>query len=165
MLMHSISSAIDAKELAVYLKEMRYPYKTSLKLNCSIKNSEYGLGSSWTKCLLDLNELEEIRTSAYDNAKIYKEKTKRWHNKRILPRHYQPRQQVLLFNSRHKFFPGKLKYRWSGPFEITQVAPHGAITIRSLKGGHEFKVNGQILKPYMGAHTERDKGVVTFRDA
>ncbi|KAK8667594.1 hypothetical protein V6N13_007742 [Hibiscus sabdariffa] len=75
-----------------------------------------------------------------------------------------PGQQVLLFNSRLKLFPGKLKSRWSGPFEITQVAPHGAITLKSLNDGQEFKVNGQRLKPYLGAHTERDKGVVTLRD-
>ncbi|KAK8554070.1 hypothetical protein V6N13_072988 [Hibiscus sabdariffa] len=68
-------------------------------------------------------------------------------------------------SSKLKLFPGKLKSRWFGPFEITQVAPHGAITLKSLKDGQEFKVNGQRLKPYMGAHTERDKGVVTLRDA
>ncbi|KAK8572634.1 hypothetical protein V6N12_028683 [Hibiscus sabdariffa] len=88
-----------------------------------------------------------------------------WQDQRLLPRQFLPGQQVLLFNSRLKLFLGKLKSRWSGPFEITQVAPHGAIIIKSLKDGQEFKVNGQCLKPYMGAHTERDKGVVTLRDA
>ncbi|KAK8635275.1 hypothetical protein V6N13_023152 [Hibiscus sabdariffa] len=92
------------------------------------------------KRLLDLNELEEIIASTYDNAKIYKDRTKRWHYRKILP-------------------------RWSGPFEVTQAATHGAITIKSLKDGHEFKVNGQRLKPYMGAHKERDKGVITLGDA
>ncbi|KAL4363559.1 hypothetical protein GQ457_04G016710 [Hibiscus cannabinus] len=46
-----------------------------------------------------------------------------WHDKKIHPRKYMPGQQVLLFNSRLKPFPGKLKFRWSGPFEITKVSP------------------------------------------
>ncbi|KAL4363813.1 hypothetical protein GQ457_04G021970 [Hibiscus cannabinus] len=86
-------------------------------------------------------------------------KQKKWHNQKILPRQYQPGQQVLLFNSRLKLFPGKLKSIWSGSFIITNVSPHGAITIKSPRDNHEFKVNGQRLKLYMGAHTERDKGL------
>ncbi|KAK8976486.1 hypothetical protein V6N11_001629 [Hibiscus sabdariffa] len=77
----------------------------------------------------------------------------------------EPGQQVLLFNSRLKLFPEKLKSRWSSPFIITNVSPHGAITIKSPRDNHEFKVNGQRLKLYMGAHIERDKGVMFLRDA
>ena len=32
------------------------------------------------KRLLQLNELEELINEAYNNARIYKEKTKRWHD-------------------------------------------------------------------------------------
>ena len=35
------------------------------------------------KSMLQLNELEEFRNEAYENAKIYKEKTKAWHDKHI----------------------------------------------------------------------------------
>ncbi|XP_016185657.1 uncharacterized protein LOC107627326 [Arachis ipaensis] len=35
------------------------------------------------KRLLQLNEMEEFRLEAYENARIYKERTKRWHDKRI----------------------------------------------------------------------------------
>ena len=31
-----------------------------------------------------MNELEELRNEAYDNARIYKEKTKKWHDQKIL---------------------------------------------------------------------------------
>ena len=30
--------------------------------------------------LLQLNEMEEFRNNAYENAKIYKDKAKRWHD-------------------------------------------------------------------------------------
>ena len=71
--------------------------------------------------LLQLNELEEIRSEAYENARLYKEKTKRWHDNLILRREFHPRQQVLLYNSQLRLFLGKLKSRWSGPFKIKQV--------------------------------------------
>ena len=58
-------------------------------------------------------------------------------------------QQVLLFNSRLKLFPEKLKSRWSGPFTVTQVFPHGGAAITHLEKG-TFKVNTQRLKSYFG---------------
>ena len=47
----------------------------------------------------NLNELEEFRSEAYENARLYKEKTKRWHDNLILRRDFHPGQQVLLHNS------------------------------------------------------------------
>ncbi|XP_068651572.1 uncharacterized protein [Aristolochia californica] len=41
----------------------------------------------------------------------------------------------------------KLRSRWSGPFEITQVSPHGAVEIRNHGDGSVFKVNCQRHKP------------------
>ena len=35
------------------------------------------------KRLLQLSELDEFRNEAYENARIYKEKTKAWHDKHI----------------------------------------------------------------------------------
>ncbi|XP_022158756.1 uncharacterized protein LOC111025220 [Momordica charantia] len=67
-----------------------------------------------------LLELEEFRRDVYENAKIYKEKTKRWHDGRIQPRQFEKGQQVLLYNSQLKLFLGKLKSRWSGPFLVSQ---------------------------------------------
>ena len=57
-------------------------------------------------------------------------------------------QKVLLFHSRLKLFPGKLRSRWVGPFIVTNVFTHGAVEIKSEKTGKEFKVNGHRLKPY-----------------
>ncbi|XP_061344040.1 uncharacterized protein LOC133290013 [Gastrolobium bilobum] len=73
------------------------------------------------KRLLQLHELDEFRLAAYENARIYKEKTKRWHDKKIAPKEFEPGQQVLLYNSRLRLFPGKLKSRWSGPFVVKKV--------------------------------------------
>ena len=63
------------------------------------------------KRMLQLSELDEFRNEAYENARIYKEKTKAWHDKHIARKEFEAGQQVLLFNSRLKLFPGKLKSR------------------------------------------------------
>ena len=55
---------------------------------------------------------------------------------------------VLLFNSRVKLFSGKLRSKWSGPFMVHKVYPHGAVEIKNPSNGDIFKVNGQRLKPY-----------------
>ena len=61
------------------------------------------------KMLLQLNELEEFQNYAYENAKIYKEKTKAWHDKHIIQKEFELGQQVFFFsNSRLRLFPGNL---------------------------------------------------------
>ncbi|KAK9042651.1 hypothetical protein V6N11_017718 [Hibiscus sabdariffa] len=107
--------------------------------------------------LLELNEMEEFRNQAYDSARLYKERTKRWHDQHILPQHFAKGQQVLLYNSRLRIFPRKLKSRWSGPFIVHKVYPHGAVDLKAPDSDAIFKVNGQRLKIYNGAPIMRDK--------
>ena len=92
---------------------------------------------------MQLSELEEFWNEAYENAKIYKEKTKSWHDKCIVRKEFEPGQQILLFNSRLKLFPGKLKLRWSGPFTVTQVFPYDGVEIMHPEKGC-FKVNVKV---------------------
>ena len=65
---------------------------------------------------------------------------KSWHDKHIVRKEFEPGQQVFLFNSRLKLFPGKLKSKWSGPFIVVQVFPYGDVEIMHPKKG-QFKVN------------------------
>ena len=99
--------------------------------------------------LLQLNELEELRNEAYDSAIIYKDKTKKWHDQRILRREFKTEDQVLLFNSRLRHFLGKLKSKWSGPYTLVSSTTFGVVTLRT-SNHEEFKVNGQRLKHYLG---------------
>ena len=57
-----------------------------------------------TKRKMQLSELDEWHEKAYHNAKISKERTKRWHDKRIKKKEFTPEDKVLLFNSRIKLF-------------------------------------------------------------
>ena len=92
------------------------------------------------KRLLQLSELDEFRNEAYENAGIYKAKTKAWHDKHIVRKHFTPGQQVLFFNSRLRLFLRKLKSRCSSPFIVTQVFSYGTIEITHPDKG-TFKVN------------------------
>jgi len=101
---------------------------------------------------MQIHELEEIRHLAYESSKIYKERTKAYHDKRIIRWNFQPKDQVLLFNSWFWLFTGKLRSRWSGPFIIKEVCPYGAVVLLDTKG-EEFVVNGQRIKPYLADTT------------
>jgi hypothetical protein len=94
---------------------------------------------------LQLTELE-LRNDAYDNARIYKEKTKAFHDRHILPKFVVPEQKVWLFNSKLRLFPGKLGSRWDGPFIVTSVSPHGTVKLQDPKDDTLFKVNSKRLK-------------------
>ena len=116
----------------------------------------FDLQAASEKRILQINEMDEFRNDAYENARIYKDKTKRWHDKHILSREFEVGQKVLLFNSKFRLFPGKLHSRWSGPFVVTQVFPYEAIEVRHEEKG-TFKANGQRLKPYMDGHFNLEK--------
>ena len=102
-----------------------------------------------TKRKMQLFELDEWREKAYHNAKIYKERTKRWHDKRIKKKEFSPEDKVPPFNSRVKLFGhGKLQSKWEGPFKVISTSSHGAVTLQNDEGTL-FKVNGHRLKIFL----------------
>ncbi|XP_062103479.1 uncharacterized protein LOC133814548 [Humulus lupulus] len=105
-----------------------------------VKKQNVNLFMAGQNMVMELYELDEFRNNAYENARIYKEKSKAFHDKRILRKDFQLGDKVLLFNSQLKLFPGKLKSRWSGPYTIVVSLPYGVEQVHSEKIGH-FKVN------------------------
>ena len=102
-----------------------------------------------TKRKMQLSELDEWHKKAYHNTKIYKERTKRWHDKRIKKKEFAPRDKVLLFNSRVKLFGHeKLRSKWEGPFKVISTSSHGVVTLQNDEGTL-FKVNGHRLKIFL----------------
>ena len=97
---------------------------------------------------MQLQKLEEIINESYESSRFYKEKTKTFHDRMILRKEFSVGQKVLLFHSKLKLFPGKLRSCWVGPFIVTNVFPHGAVEIRSPTSDRVLKVNGHRLKPF-----------------
>ncbi|XP_062103777.1 uncharacterized protein LOC133814888 [Humulus lupulus] len=111
---------------------------------------------------LELNEMDEFHNESNENAKIYKDHTKAWHDKNLVHKEFQLGQRVLLFNSRLKLFLGKLKSRRSGPFTMVKVFPYGAMELQG-KGQETFRVNGQRVKPYMGGPIDPVKTIIQLQ--
>ncbi|XP_074293022.1 uncharacterized protein LOC141619912 [Silene latifolia] len=131
----------DAKTVTKLLK------KVISQAFWAIKALNLDLELSGEKRILQIEEVEEFRLHSYENAKIYKERTKLHHNKRIKQKALHKGDKVLLFNSRYRLFPEKLNSRWTGPFVITNVGNYGDFVLMS-EDGNRFKVNGQRIKPY-----------------
>ena len=83
---------------------------------------------------------------------------KKYHDKKIEKHDFMIGDFVLLFNSRLRLFPGKLKSKWTGAYLITQLFPHGVVQLENKKGLW-LKMNGQRIKIYLG-HAEMPNEVI-----
>jgi hypothetical protein len=118
----------------VYEKTCHLPVELEFKSHWAIKKWNMDLDATEIRRKMQLSELDEWREKTYHNSKIYKERVKRWHDKRI-KKEFTLGDKVLLFNSRVKLFGhGKLRSKWEGPFKVVHASSHGAVTVQNDEG-------------------------------
>ena len=88
------------EKLVIYLLNQNIKLDRIKQLNFEFKTAK-------EKRTLDLNLLAEWRNEAYESARMFKEKVKIWHEKKIKKKEFKVGDQVLLYNSRFKFSAGK----------------------------------------------------------
>ncbi|CAM8923873.1 unnamed protein product [Rhodiola kirilowii] len=82
-----------------------------------------------------------------DPGDIYKERTKASYDKRMVRRKFRRGARALLYKSRLKLFPGKLRTKWSGPYTVERAYLDDRLEL-SIKGGKPMVDDGQRLKYY-----------------
>ena len=110
------------------------PVELEHKAYRTIKCLNFDLDKAGESRKLQLDELEEIRNDEYDCSKWYKDRMKIMHDRIVTRKEFKAGQKsccTIPVTS----LPGKLKSRWTGPYIVHKVHPHGAVGVHNTTDG------------------------------
>ncbi|GKC92020.1 reverse transcriptase domain-containing protein [Tanacetum coccineum] len=94
----------------IYGKNYHLPFEIEHRAYWALKNYNPDLIAAGEKRMFQLHELDEFRHQAYENSRLYKERTKVWHDRKLrMRKDFKQGNKVLLFHSKYKYKQPKLK--------------------------------------------------------
>ncbi|GJY55108.1 reverse transcriptase domain-containing protein [Tanacetum coccineum] len=145
----------------LYGKTCHLPFEIEHRAYWALRSCNPDLKVAGEKQFLQLHELDELRLQAYENSKLYKARTKAYHDKKLRVRkEFKAGDKVLLYNSKYKFKTPKLKPKWYGPFIVKHSYPFGYVELYDKHGG-SFIVNRHRVKLY---HDEEQLNELTVEE-
>ncbi|GKA33718.1 reverse transcriptase domain-containing protein [Tanacetum coccineum] len=132
----------------IYGKNCHLPFEIEHRAYWALKNCNPDLITAGEKRMLPLHELYELRHQAYENSRLYKARTKVWHDRKLkMRKEFKHGNKVLLFHSKYKFKWPKLRSCWLGPYVVKHQYQSSYVELYG-KDGKTFIVNGHRLKLY-----------------
>ncbi|XP_015954968.1 uncharacterized protein LOC107479337 [Arachis duranensis] len=133
----------------IYGKACHFPVEIEYKAYWAVKQCCMDVTKVGIARKLQLEELECLRIEVYENARIYKEQTKAFHDHNIRKKDFQE---------------GKLRSRWDGPFRLKKVKPYGVVELVHPQCSVTFKVNSHRGKKYHGYMSPKELEVFLLTD-
>ena len=86
---------------------------------------------------------------ALQNTELQQLKRKARFDQRLKKHDIKKNDLVLVKDSRHSKFPGKLQTRWGGPYKVVKIWKNGSLQLQYLNGElFETRINGSRVKKY-----------------
>eukprot|EP00253_Pinus_taeda_P023674 PITA_23674 len=99
--------------------------------------------------LLQLNGLDEHRMKALLHLEVVQLQRKIWHDRHLNEKQFQLGDWVLLYDSIHKDFKGKLRTRWLRPYAVEKCNENGSVLIWTIdEEAIPMLIYGNRLKIY-----------------
>ena len=109
--------------------------------------------------LIAIEDLEEARSKALEQIEEVQAKRKEDFDSKLPDDHgIIQGGLVLLYDNRHKQFPGKLHTRWMGPYRVTAVYPNEILQLEDLQGAWlDTRIDGCRVKKYKPESSTEDE--------